>query len=53
VPTSADVVKELAITSTCSSIIIAIDNDCETLEDVRKYVVELMDEAKLKPSKGE
>ena len=43
---SAEIIERLAIQSTCHKILLTIKEECETLEDVEKYVLYLLDESK-------
>ncbi|MCL1823583.1 MAG: protein phosphatase [Oscillospiraceae bacterium] len=44
-PNSAEIIERLAIQSTCQKILLTIKEDCKTLEDVERYVLQLLNES--------
>jgi len=39
---SAEVVHRLAVQVTCQKILLAIREDCKTIEDIEKYIIQLL-----------
>jgi hypothetical protein len=40
---SAEIIERLAVQATCQKILLTIKESCETLEDVEKYVLRLLE----------
>ncbi|MCL1903841.1 MAG: hypothetical protein FWF94_05450 [Oscillospiraceae bacterium] len=43
---SAEIIERLAIQSTCQKILLTIKEDCKTIEDVEKYVLQILKDNK-------
>jgi len=42
---SAEIIERLAIQATCQKILLTLKEDCRTLEDIEKYVLQLLEES--------
>ena len=41
-PNSAEIIERLAVQATCQKILLTLREDCEKLEDIEKYVLQLL-----------